>query len=129
MTENLTIFTGYTLFDIPDRGNRSAIRNWNTIVQLLSLRTQPYISNFPSFKIDDLEKYNFGSQYKGQAKIWSFSFSVDHPQLFVENNDPLYHLKNDSNLIPMIDYNNIIHDPCCLITSGDSCNLYYTMTS
>ena len=125
----MIIFTGYTLFDIPYRGDRSTLRNWNTIVQLLSLRTQPYINKFPTYIIDSLDAYKFGKNYKGQAKIWSFSFTVDHPQLFELDNDPIYHLKNDSNLIPMIDYNRYINNPCCLLTDGDSCNLYYTLSS
>ena len=66
------IYTCYTLFDIPNIGDRSTIRNWNTIVQVISLRTQPFIQLFPISVVDDIENYNFGSDFKGQHTIWQF---------------------------------------------------------
>jgi hypothetical protein len=126
VTENLPSYTCYTLFDILDKGNRSIIRNWNTIIQTISLRTQPFITRFPTFYVDNLKNYRFGAMYKeGKAKVWSFEFNVEHPDLFELNNDPIANLRSDSNLIPMIDYNQIIKPPCCLITEGDTCNTYF----
>jgi hypothetical protein len=118
-------YTCYTLFDIPDKGNRSQVRNWNTIVQIISLRTQPFIIKFPDFVIDDLSKYNFGEHYKGEAKIWTFEFEFEHPHLFEFNDDPIAHLKSDTDFVPLVDYNNFIHTPKCLLTSSNYCNIYY----
>lgn len=113
------------MFDIPDRGDRAAVRNWNTIVQILSLRTQPTITRFPSFRHDRLNKYRFGSVYSGDAKIWSFKFTVEHPEVLSDGNDPIGNLISDSNLVPMVDRNNVITPPTCLMTSGDACNIYF----
>ena len=115
----------YTLFDITDKGNRSETRNWNTLVQVISLRTQPFITQFPLFEISNLKKYRFGKDYKGTAKVWSFEFEVDHPDLFVDGDDPIANLLSDSNLVPLIDNTNFNLPPKCLITSGYSCNIYY----
>lgn len=118
-------YTCYTLFDIIDKGNRSQVRNWNTIVQVISLRTQPFIIKFPDFVIDDLSNYNFGSHYKGEAKVWSFEFEIEHPYLFEDNEDPIANLKSDTDLVPLVDYNNFIQPPKCLLTSSSLCNIYY----
>ena len=122
----MTTYTCYTLFDIPNKGLRSEIRNWNTLIQLLSLKTQPFIIDFPSFQIDYLDNFQFGKSYTGQTKIWSFTFEVEHPDLFADEHSPIAKLISDTDLIPMIDYNNFIVPPCCLRSTGDNCNIYYT---
>lgn len=121
------IYICYTLFDIPLIGDRSVVRNWNTLVQVISLRTQPFITKFPSFKIDNVSNYKFGKEYKGQHKIWSFEFTVEFPNLFVLENDPVGGFTSDSDLIPMIDYNNNIINLKCLQTNGITCNTYYQL--
>jgi len=115
----------YTLFDITDKGTRSETRNWNTLVQVISLRTQPFIIEFPTFEIANLKNFRFGKDYKGIAKVWSFEFEVDHPDLFVVDDDPVANLLSDSSLVPLIDSTNFILPPKCLITSGYSCNIYF----
>jgi len=92
---------------------------------MLSLKTQPFIINFPSYKIDNLSKYKFGKIYQGDAKVWSFSFEVEHPDLFVNDGNPIAKLLEDTDLIPMIDHNSLIVHPCCLRSSGNTCNIYY----
>jgi len=123
-----SIITCYTLFNIPDRGNRSTIRNWNTLIQTLSLRTQPNIINFPTCEKLDLRQTNFGSKYKYSgitADVWSFSFSAENILLYANDDDPIGELIKDSNLVPMMDHNNIIVSPKCLVPVGEFCNIYY----
>jgi len=129
VSEELPTYTCYTLFNIPDKGDRNIIRNWNTVVQVASLRCQPYITKFPQFVETDLERFNFGSSYTGIAKVWSFEFSVDHSEIFAVDEDPIANLKSDSNLVPMKDYNNIIIGPRCLISYGEQCNIYYVFNN
>lgn len=117
-------FTCYTLFQIPDKGTRSEIRNWNTLIQVLSLRTQPFITKFPIFIEDNLSNYKFGEEYTGIGKIWSFEFEFEHPGLFDDGNDPLAYLKLDTNLVPLVD-NHFIKSPRCLIVEGKLKNIYY----
>jgi len=122
--EELPTYTCYTLFDINDRGNRSETRNWNTLIQILSLRTQPFITKFPVCLEDNLENYEFGELYTGPGRIWTFEFQVEH-DLFRVDNDPLANLIKDTELVPLLDKSHIIHPPCCLVTEGPACNIYY----
>ena len=119
--------TCYTLFDIPDRGNRSMIRNCNTLVQTLSLRTQPIIIDFPTVIQNNIKKYNFGKSYNNLdlVDIWSFTFTAEKLMLYSKDEDPIGLLLDDANMIPMIDHNNIIIPPKCLSTQGDLCNIYF----
>ena len=84
---------------------------------------------FPEAVLDDLSNYSFGKNYVGQANVWSFEFEIEHPELFAEGDDPIAKLISDSDLVPLVDHNNIIIPPRCLITSGDNCNIYYTVNS
>lgn len=115
------------MFDIPHTGSRSELRNYNTIIQVLSLKTQPHIIDFPDCFEEDLANYNFGSEYSGVHKIWTFTFEVEHPDLFVIDENPIGVLINDSDLIPMIDNRKIIKSTCCLRSIGDLCNIYYVL--
>ena len=119
--------TCYTLYDIPDRGNRSMIRNWNTVVQTLSLRTQPIIIDFPKVVQDNIKNYKFGKKYTnlGLVDVWIFTFTAEKLMLYATDNDPIGLLLDDANMIPMIDHNNIIIPPNCLSTQGDLCNIYF----
>jgi leucyl-tRNA synthetase len=59
------------------------------------------------------------------ADVWSFSFSAENILLYANDVDPLGELIKDSNLVPMMDYSNIIVSPKCLIPVGEFCNIYY----
>lgn len=117
-------YTCYTLFDISDKGTRSEIRNWNTLIQVISLRTQPFINKFPQYIEDDYKNYKFGSLYTGLGRIWTFEFQIEH-DVFSVNDNPLANLIKDTEMIPLLDKHNIIHPPCCCILEGSACNIYY----
>lgn len=85
---------GYTLIDItktdvtqytPERAKmRNKHRNWETVVQILSLRTQILsIKQFSTVRAD-LAHFEFGSEYQGQHRVWSFEFSVEFENLYAE---------------------------------------------
>ncbi len=64
---------------------RNQQRNWETITQIISLRTQ----------VDFIPP----SQDNGR---WTFEFEIANDQLFVNNQDPLAVLKADCADVPMI---------------------------
>lgn len=102
-----------TLFDITNtdviRGNskeRDQQRNWETILQLLSLKTQPIILEGPiRIEFIDFKKYNgitscFGDFYHGMPApqtIWAVKFTSDHSDIYTP--DQLY---KDFDQTPMI---------------------------
>ena len=66
--------------------SRNQQRNWETLTQLISLRTQLTDLTVP-VKSDNL---------------WQFEFEVDNDNLFLNNNDPLAVLKDDCAGVPML---------------------------
>jgi hypothetical protein len=66
--------------------SRNQQRNWETITQLISLRTQVTELTDP-VKIKDR---------------WCFEFEIDNENLFLNNTDPLAILKEDCTGVPML---------------------------
>lgn len=65
---------------------RNQQRNWETITQLISLRTQINTIGHP-IKMEN---------------TWVFDFEVDYDTIFHYNNDPLGILKQDCEGVPML---------------------------
>jgi len=65
---------------------RNQQRNWETLTQLISLRTQVEYTSMPAC-VDN---------------CWQFEFSVEIDHLFETDNDPLGILKKDCDGVPML---------------------------
>ena len=109
----------YTMFDITPTGvatrskpkenvdfnqwtvTRNQQANFDTIIQVISLRTQPDIIRNPeSTKFNS--KY-FGNQYQdGDYKMWYFDFIVHHNEIYTDGNEKFGKLYYDFESIPMI---------------------------
>ena len=59
-----------------DNKERDQQRNWETVLQVLGLKTQPLIIEGPVI-LDDVEVSMFGDFYQGKHRIWAFSFTSD----------------------------------------------------
>ena len=117
MSINITVDTqqylyqGFTLVDITPTGviswspqneqKRNQQRNWETVQQILSLRTQPTILETDNV-VDDVIKYNFGIKYQGEHKIWTFKFGVDYADIYKEGPDRFGLVKYDFKITPVI---------------------------
>lgn len=90
--------------------SRNQQRNWETLTQLISLRSQIF---------DLTNPVNTGQQ-------WSFEFEVETSGIFGPDDDPVAVLREDAAGIPMI---NIDADqsksPAILITSGPDQNIWF----
>lgn len=105
------LYQGFTLIDITPTGvinyspqnefQRNQQRNWETIQQILSLRTQPNIVFTDNFT-NDVTKYNFGINYKGEHKIWTFKFTVDYADIYQDGPDKFGLIKNDFKITPVV---------------------------
>lgn len=106
----LQFFTGITLIDITNTevkyGNsyqRDQERNWETVLQVLSLKTQPIIKEGP-VKIENINfsestevrKY-FGEFYNGVHTVWGFTFYSEHSDVY-----SLEQLYQDFDQVPII---------------------------
>jgi hypothetical protein len=106
-------YVGYTLVDITPTGvirdsalqqmQRNQQRNWETVIQCISLLTQP---NMLKWDIVDSEKvteyFDFGEMYQGSQKVWMFEFSVDRSDIFGQESDPVEYLANCFDEVPVI---------------------------
>lgn len=114
----------YTLFDITRTGvlnrarpsddvidtnqwyiDRNKQCNFDTILQIISLRAQPDIEIDPkviSVKID--KDTFFGEKYIDykEHQVWYFEFSVHHSGVFEDGLQPLGYLYKDCENVPMI---------------------------
>jgi|694.fasta_scaffold93997_2 hypothetical protein len=109
----------YTLFDVtfsemnirakPDPNNtqewikkRNSKCNFDTIQQLISLRSQPEIVVFPKM-IHFTDNTFFGTRYKSQnLKGWKFVFEVQHAKVFDLEEEKLKLLYTDCHNVPML---------------------------
>jgi hypothetical protein len=99
--DTATWFTVYTLIDITQSSRRkdTSQKNWDMIINCISMSCQPLGSNIPKKQKRKLSKYKFGSEYKNKIRnVWSWSFAVEYLGAIT-----LDKLVNDLNGIPMSD--------------------------
>ena len=115
----------YTLFDITHTGvrqrnkipegvdtqkfiyQRNTQNNLDTLLQVISLRSQPEILQNPTMSKYNLEELDyFGFMYTGEnVLVWMFEFEVHHSSVFNDGIEEFGHLYNDCDGIPMIKCN------------------------
>ena len=140
----------YTLFDITRTGvlnrarpaddekdidswilKRSTQSNFDTVLQAISLRSQPeIISNPEKILIKFDEEQRFGFLYTDNSEniypCWTFDFEIQHPSVFEDGITELGYLYRDCHNIPMIkvgtEYSKVIG---FLDTSPEFKNIYF----
>jgi len=104
--ENTPIFRCITLVDITPtyqiRGtgtDRDQQRNWETVLQVLGLKTQPEIIKPVESIVLNLDDYNplFGEFYQGEHKMWYFSFQGGRTDVY-----NIEELEKDFTEVPII---------------------------
>lgn len=108
------LFQLLTLVDITATGvtrtvegkelERNQQRNFETVLQVLGLRTQPHVKQWPvvlEFKEEEI-RFFFGEMYTGKHRVWKMDFSADHPEAYSVNNEPLAGLEKDFEQVPII---------------------------
>jgi hypothetical protein len=94
-------FTVYTLIDITQSSRRkdTSQKNWDMIINCLSMVCQPLGSHIPVKKKRKLTKFSFGSEYKNKIRnVWIWSFAVEQQGIIT-----IEKLVEDLNGIPMVD--------------------------
>lgn len=84
------LITCMTLIDITETGvikgagqQRDQQRNWETVLQLLGLKTQPLIVQSPvCFVNENLEYFEFGEFYNGTQHVWAFQFRGERDDFY-----------------------------------------------
>ena len=143
------VITCYTLFDITPTGvvNRSRpvedeeIASWlhkrntqcnfDTVLQAISLRSQPEIIRMPEktqIRFDEFT--DFGFLYQQQENelynCWSFDFDIQHASVFNDGVNDLGALYSDCDTVPMIKTDTVWDKlPAFLDTSDELKNIYF----
>ena len=92
--------------------SRNQQRNWETVTQIISLRTQVFELTDPVKNLDH----------------WQFEFSVETPSVFGTSEDPMAVLIQDSHHVPMLNkLDNTAELPPNLISSGLGQNIWFTI--
>ena len=153
--EGLEFYTCFTLFDITNTGvimpfneslpafidtagqpvfnektwdrSRNQQRNWDTVVQIISLRAQPIILQSAILEEADLDYFKFGNVYSSMNKVWKFRFGIEAKEAFRKGTDPVGALADDSHLVPLSVglTEKLSIEPACIITKGSNTNTYF----
>lgn len=99
-------FTAYTLVDITetnvfnsrtsDTKSYNQQQNLNTLIQLISMRSQPINIYVTALSAQDLVNFSFGKQFSGLHNVWKLNFASEHTDVYKHNEDSVYFLKEDS---------------------------------
>lgn len=121
----LEFYTCSTLFDLSNK------RNWDTMLQIISLRAQPVSLNDPIVVDANLSFYSFGSMHQGLRRIWTFEFGIEAKGAFKQGEDPVAALMKDSVMVPMtVGLNETtVLEPACIITNDELRNTYFVQLS
>lgn len=98
------IITCLTLIDVTPTGvirgvgeARDQQRNWESVLQILGLKTQPLIIKEPvCFLDEELEYFDFGEFYQGKQSVWAFQFRGERDDFYL-----LEQLEEDFDQIPI----------------------------
>jgi|11_taG_2_1085331.scaffolds.fasta_scaffold25175_3 hypothetical protein len=112
---------------------RNQQRNYDTLVQTISLFTQPQpLSCVGGFVLDQLDSwhddYHFGSKhqftkemFKLDQKIWLLQFAVEHDDVFGPGQSRLLDALHNTPVITGLDENAVL-EPAVFSTQGDNNN-------
>jgi hypothetical protein len=82
---------------------RNSQINFDTIIQIISLRAQPEnISDPTKTKINPKELFGFASEMFEEVDVWCFDFNIGYTGVFDDGSSQLGYLYEDCNNVPMM---------------------------
>ena len=139
-SSRITLYTCYTLIDISktnvtrsekvDTRERNQQRNYETLLQVISLRAQPVILESPEKLLNqDLVNYKFGGDFTGAHTVWRLVFGAEHVDIYKSLDDPTGLLSEDLNHSPIISGldESVNLSLSIFSTNKDSKNTYFTI--
>jgi len=139
MNNTGTWFAGYTLVDITDTGVyrsngelllRNQQRNWETVLQTISLTAQPLdITPASGSTKVSLSEHQFGSIFKGLQNCWKFMFYIEQQDAF--GADPIATIESNFDQIPIIGglTESVKFETPLFQTRGEFKNIYFEVYS
>ena len=109
------------------QNKRNTQVNFDTIIQVISLRAQPEDITDPKVKEVDLsdtgDKFGFMINSDNPIKVWSFTFYVNYGQVFRDEEGEYGALYSDCESVPMINIGS--HLPAFLDISPELRNIHF----
>lgn len=107
---------GFTLIDITETGvtqwsenvdlERNQQRNWETVQQILGLKTQIFRIEQMKSHASDIKRLQFGDYYMSDVgfkyNFWAFEFDVEYQDAYAIDSDPHGVLVKDFESVPVI---------------------------
>lgn len=85
---------------------RNQQRNFETVLQVLGLRTQPHISKWPcsvhKFSANKIKQLFGETFHDTEHNVWTLYFTADHPLAYNTSDGELCGLQNDFEQVPII---------------------------
>jgi|LWDU01.1.fsa_nt_gi hypothetical protein len=100
----------YTLVDITHtednnpKGTTHSFKqeqNFNTILQVMSLRTQVVVESLDHYTTESIQFYEFGSNYKGLHDVWILKIKSETTDIWKDNSDSLFYASHDCDGVPI----------------------------
>lgn len=111
-TNELQIYTVYTLVDITDTGitrytdqvakQRNQQRNWETVLQAFGLRSLPVVVEVSILNNQSMDQFKFGKNYAGTHTVWVAKIGIETADVYKKSSDPVALLCEDFNQVPII---------------------------
>ena len=132
----------YTIFNIEKTGvsnrarhdesvpdwtkKRNTQSNLDTILQIISLRTQPEnISKPKQIAVPDHVKLKLGKDINADT-IWTFTFEINYTGVYDDGKDELGYLYYDCNGVPMIEVDRNYEPPNNFLDTSDNlANIFF----
>lgn len=108
---------------------RNTQANYDTVLQVISLRSQPEENTETKEKIikfKEFQHFGFLFDEEEDQKCWYFDFTILHTKVFYDGIDELGSLHNDANGVPIIKTDSAWSKlPNFLDSSPELCNIYF----
>ena len=110
LTGSTDFYTVYTLIDITDSGVVSPkvsasgyfqAQNLNTFIQSISLRSQPVLSSVQILDSQNMNEYEFGTDFTGTHTVWVLKFASETADAWNKEGNSVYMLEQDFNNMPI----------------------------
>lgn len=109
--------------------SRNTQCNFDTVLQVISLRSQPEDMTDPvqtTVDFNEFEKFGFLFENEEDQNMWTFDFTINHSQVFDDGITELGLLHDDCSSVPMIkvgtEWNKL---PNFLDTTPELRNIYF----
>lgn len=78
-------------------------QNLNTLLQVISLRSQPIEIQISKLMTQDVVNYGFGKQFSGLHTVWKLDFIAEHSDVFNKDTNDVYLLEHDCDGVAFTD--------------------------